>query len=93
MKTRLSALYPFVLGIALLSVANYLWPQTRIDPDQMKAPTVAVLTCNGATSPTSDCTGLYYVDVVTAAGTELKIIGPVATAGATLDPKVWSVVP
>lgn len=65
--------------------------QTKIAPDQLQAPRVAVLACHGST-PTSDCAGLYYVDLITPAGTELKIVGAVAS-GAALDPAIWSLVP
>ncbi len=65
--------------------------QTKIAPGQMKAPRVSVLQCSGSTSSTSDCSGLYYVDVTTAAGTQIKIIG--TPAAAPLDTTHWSVVP
>ncbi len=48
----------------------------------------SMMSCTGTTSPTSDCTGLYYVDVITPSGTELKTVGSPVTA--PLDPKVWS---
>ena len=51
-----------------------------------------VKVCSGATSPTSDCTGEYYVATVTSAGSSVKIIGVPAPANFTLDSK-WSNVP
>jgi hypothetical protein len=90
------SLFPWrlmLLGAALLSgsVLLLLHAQTRINPDQLKAPRVAVMTCAKPATPTADCTGLYYVDVITPAGTELKIVG-------TLQPEAvnaadWSLVP
>lgn len=67
--------------------------QTLVDPNQLKAPRVSVLSCTGDTSPTSNCTGEYYVDVITPAGTELKIVGGLAPGNIVLDPKLWSTVP
>ena len=97
-----------LLGAALLSgsVLLFLHAQTRINPDQLKAPRVAVMTCTKAptpattvtnpdgtmtTIPGSNCTGLYYVDVVTPAGTELKILGTVQPG--PVNAADWSLVP
>lgn len=89
MNTRtLGTLLGIIVGGALFGL---LTAQTRISPDQLKAPRVAVMTCTKAPTATADCTGLYFVDVVTPAGTELKIVG-------TVQPDVvnaadWSLVP
>ena len=77
----------FLAFVVVLSRA-----QTRVAPQQLVAPRLAVLACSGKTA-TSDCAGLYYVDLVTAGGTELRIVGPEASNGVTLDPGLWSVVP
>lgn len=80
--------------------------QTRIAPEQLKAPHVAVMTCTKpaiapvtvtnpdgttTTTPGSNCAGLYYVDVVTPAGTELKILGTVQPG--PVNAADWSLVP
>lgn len=71
----------------LLAVIDYGRGQTQIGPQQMKAPRVTVMTCTQIPS----CAGLYLVDVITPAGTELKIVGSAsANPGPVSD---WSLVP
>ncbi len=65
--------------------------QTLISPSQLKAPRLAALQCSGSLGSSSDCTGFYYLDVITPAGTELKLIA--YPAAPTIDPTHWSVVP
>lgn len=80
------------LTVLLLVFINSRAPgQTRINPDQLKAPRVAVFTCTKAPAATADCAGLYYVDVVTAAGRELKIVGTVQPEA--VNAADWSLVP
>lgn len=78
----------------MLLIAVFFWmlasAQTKVDPNQLKAPTVVVMSCSGTTT-NADCAGLYYVDVVTPAGTEIKIIG--ARPDSQLDTTRWSIVP
>jgi hypothetical protein len=84
-------LFLAIAALALAAVvAEFAKGQTQIGPSQMKAAKAVVLACANAT-PASNCTGLYYIDIVTAAGTELKIMGAPATA--PIDPAIWSVVP
>lgn len=80
-----------LIAAAMCLLVRLAVAQTRISPDQLKAPRVAVMTCTKPPTPTADCAGMYYVDVVTLAGTELKIVG-------TVQPDVvnaadWSLVP
>lgn len=75
----------------LLCGYGVLHAQTRINPDQLKAPRVTVLSCVAVPTPTSSCTGLFYVDVITPAGTELKLMAE--PAAAAINPTDWSLVP
>lgn len=74
------------LGLIILAV-ELARGQTRLDGGQLRSPRVSVFTCTKPPSIVIDpvtgvqvvaeCGGLYYVDVITAAGTELKILGTV----------------
>jgi len=78
----------------MLLIAVFFWmlasAQTRVDPNQLKAPTVLVMSCSG-TTVNADCAGLYYADIVTPAGIEIKIVG--APPLVQLDTTRWSIVP
>jgi hypothetical protein len=68
--------------------------QTRIAPDQIWGLSqVLVMNCTGATSATSDCIGMMYVDLVKPNGTHLKVLGTTPPTGFTIDPTKWSQVP
>lgn len=66
--------------------------QTRIAPDQLRAPRPILMSCAGITSPASSCDGLYYVELTQADGSKLKIVGAAAPAGFVLDPARWQLV-
>lgn len=96
----------FFVGLAWVLLATLifaLWfagvihAQTQITPRQIRGlASLVVMQCAGVTAagpPASDCTGLYYVDLVRADGTELKILGAPPAAGVTIDPTHWSVIP
>lgn len=108
LKLKILGDYAVSLGVIvafslLLRGAEYvLMAQTRIAPDQLKAPRVAVMTCtktpiapvtnpDGTITPGSDCTGLYYIDVITPAGIELKIVGTIQPQA--VNAADWSLVP
>lgn len=96
-----------IAALALVAlVAEFAKGQTKLGPQQVSAPRVAVMTCTKTptapvtvtnpdgtitTTPGSDCAGLYYVDVITPAGTELKILGTVQPA--PVNAADWSLVP
>lgn len=68
--------------------------QTRVAPDQIWGLSqVLIMNCTGATSPTSDCTGLMYVDLVKPNGTHITVLGTAPPAGFTIDPTKWNQVP
>lgn len=101
-RRRAAAIVWFLFAalIAGLFVAGKLRGQTQITPRQMRGlASVVVMKCAGVTATTvdpptvSDCTGLYYVDLVAADGTELKILGTPAAPGVTIDPAHWSLIP
>ncbi len=85
----------YVIMAAL--AADALWQgyrlhaQTRIAPDQLRAPRFAALACIAPATANSNCAGLVYIDAVTPAGTEIKIIGAPVTV--PIDPAAWSIVP
>jgi len=88
-------------------VAEFARSQTRVAPEQIRLPRVVVLqNCTKpqvgpvtvmnpdgttTTTPGSNCAGLYYIDVVTPAGTELRLVG--SQAPAMLDAADWTSVP
>jgi hypothetical protein len=87
------------IGLALLAarvIIGIASGQTQITPRQTRGLTsLAILKCSGMPpTPTTPlgCDGMYYVDVFTKDGQELKIIGT-ATSGAVIDPQYWSVIP
>jgi len=55
-------------------------PATVVNPDG-----------TSTTTPGSDCAGLFYVDIATAAGTEIRLLG--SSAALPIDPAVWTAVP
>lgn len=81
-----------------------LYAQTQITPKQIRGlGSFTLLQCSGVTGTStvtnpdgtitntqSDCTGLFYVDLVAADGREWKIFGGPAPAGVTLDPAHWT---
>lgn len=83
--------------LLVLWLAGLIHAQTQITPRQIRGlASVVVMECAGVTAagpPISDCTGLYYVDLVRADGTELKIVGAPPAPGVTIDPAHWSVIP
>jgi hypothetical protein len=96
-----------VVGLALV-VVELARGQTQIGPQQMKAVKAVVLTCalpavapvtvtnpdgTTTTTPGSNCAGMYYLDVVTAGGAEVKLIGVPPLAGFAFDPSGWNAVP
>lgn len=100
----LIVLYIILAAIASWWLIGRAAGQTQITPRQIRGlASVVVMKCAGVTSPgdpnatppipSSDCTGLYYVDIVAADGTELKIIGAAPPPGVTIDPAHWSVIP
>lgn len=100
-------LFLTIATLALVAlVAEFAKGQTRIAAAQIEAPRVAVMTCTKAptppvivtnpdgtttTTPGSNCAGLYFVDVMTPAGTELKIVGTVYPG--VVNAADWSLVP
>jgi hypothetical protein len=68
-----------------------LLAQTKIAPGQLKAPRFVALACIAPGTANANCAGLYYIDAVTQAGTEIRIIGAAPTA--PIDPAAWSPVP
>jgi hypothetical protein len=82
--------------LLLMRGAEYLAGQTRktqVAPDQIKAPRFAALACVAPGTANSNCAGLVYIDAVTPAGTEIKLIGAPPTAGFTFDPAGWNLIP
>lgn len=107
MTTRDRILTAIAVVALLLLAAEMAESQTQLAPQQMRAAKAAVLTCtkpptlpatvtnpDGTTvfKPGVDCASIVYIDLVTAAGTELKIIGVPATM-TTINPPDWTVVP
>lgn len=84
-----------VLLIGLVSVYSdrRVHAQTKIAPAQLQSqPHFVALAClPPGTASVSNCQGLFYIDLVTAAGTELKLIG--APIAAPFDPTMWQPVP
>lgn len=67
--------------------------QTKVAPEQIHGSSVVVMQCAGATSPSSDCTGMLYVDVTRADGSHVKAVGTPPPDGFVIDPARWSVLP
>lgn len=91
-------LFPWRLALVCLGCFTCLAvllvrAQTRIAPDQIRAPRLAVLTCTKPASSGADCSGLYFVDLITPAGRELKIVGPAIADGVAINAADWSLVP
>ncbi len=76
---------------AVLRAELRIFAQTRIAPDQLKAPRFVALACVAPATASSNCAGLVYIDAVTPAGTEIKIIGAPVTV--PIDPAAWSLIP
>lgn len=91
---------PLVLLAAWMVSAAVMGGQTRVNPNQIAGTLehLSVLQCAGVTSapgvtPASDCTGLYYFDLLKADGVELKVVGTMPAPDFVLDPAHWSIVP
>ncbi len=78
------------LGLLAL-VAEFSKGQTQVAPAQIKAPRFVALACIPPGSATASCAGLVYIDAITPAGTELKLIGAPTTV--PFDPTIWSLIP
>ncbi len=64
--------------------------QTKVSLDQVRGGVLSkVLVCQGMTSPTSDCTGMYYLEITKLDGTVIKLIGTPAPDPIILDPTIW----
>lgn len=86
-----SAVLALLTALALLAQG----PSTlRLQPDQLFkcAPNAKLKQCKGDTGPTSNCDGLFYVDIFTASGTTYKIVGTLANTTDVSGPN-WTDVP
>lgn len=70
-----------------------LHAQTKVAPEQLRAPTVMVMKCAGVPPGQQSCDGLFYLEVTTSAGTPVKLVGTSTLPPFALDPRFWSVVP
>jgi hypothetical protein len=85
------------VGVSLIFNYHYLVTGPQIISVQLCS---GITGTNTVTNPstgvtttyTSDCTGLYYVDFITPAGTEIKLLGSIYT-NPLPDPGFWSIVP
>ncbi len=98
MRKRAALFAVFVLVFAWYGRDGVrLHAQTRIAPRQVSAPRLTVLQCTATPiSPKVGCTvdgTLYYLDLITPAGKELKLVAVPSTLLEPLDPAVWSMVP
>lgn len=94
MKRRVVLFSVFALALAWFGRDGVrVHAQTKVGPDQLKTPRITVLHCVEPPETSPNCMDLYYVDVITAAGTELKLIGAPATQFDVIDPTKWVLVP
>lgn len=81
-----------IAALALVAlVAEFAKGQTRVAPTQIQAPRFVALACVAPGTANSNCAGLVYIDAVTPAGTEIRIIG--APASSPIDTTAWSLIP